>query len=699
MRVFLFPFFSDTMISIMAIHLSSSVSELPGIGAGALKDLKNLGISTVFDLLFAVPFRYDDFSDIKTIRQIRSGEPVTVVGTIKTISARPSKNRRIKLVEAVLEDDTGELPIVWFNQEYLAKTLSPGSRLSLAGVVDHRFKRAMVNPVHEPEGRRILTGRIVPVYRLSGSLKMHRIRGAVRAALACAHELIEWLPQQILEAEGLMSLQQAVIAIHFPETKQQLENAVARLKFNELFLHQLMFAQVRSERQTKDAHAIPIATSEIKRFVDTLPFSLTQAQRRAAWEILQDMEKPNPMNRLLQGDVGSGKTVVAALAAKSVLMQGKTVVYLAPTELLCVQQHAVFCKWFAHDPIALFTRSHKRVQKEDVKKEELTKRICDGEIRCVIGTHALLEDTLSLVDVALVVIDEQHRFGVAQRRRLLEKSARMAPHLLSMTATPIPRSLALTIFGDLDISTIDHLPKGRQPVATAVVPQEHQKGMWEHVRQEVKRGGQVFIVCPVIDPTDAFGAKSVRETYTLLSKGALKGESIGVLHGRLKVDERQTVMEDFGAGRIAVLISTTVVEVGVDMPNATVMVVMAAERFGLAQLHQLRGRVGRSDKVSFCYLLPEQASQAAIERLRLLETCHNGLELAQKDLSIRGAGNVFGTAQSGFSDFKLATEADMDLMSKARDVAVRILREDHDLANYPHLRERVHASFDAVHLE
>ncbi|MBI5369685.1 ATP-dependent DNA helicase RecG [Candidatus Uhrbacteria bacterium] len=683
----------------MAFHLASPIGDLPGIGSKAQRDFKALGLKSLRDLLFYVPFRYDDYSTTRPLARVRAGEPVTVTGTITSITSHPSKNKKMTLVEAMLEDETGTLPIVWFNQPYLVQTIRPGTTLSLAGTVDFRYKRAMVNPLHEPAGTQVLTGRIVPVYGLSGSLKMHRVRTAMRSALSAAHELVDWLPSEIKEEMPLPDLQTAVRSIHFPESKEALDRAIERFKFDELFLHQLMFACVRRERKAHSAFEIPLNRSTLQTFVASLPFSITQAQRRAAWEIVQDLTKPHPMNRLLQGDVGSGKTVVSAIAASGVIRDKHLVVYLAPTELLCAQQYQAFCRWFPEEKIALFTRSQKVLSGEALGKEDLIERLRAGEVRVVIGTHALFEQTVELPQLALVIIDEQQRFGVAQRHALLEKIRSVSPHLLSMTATPIPRSLALTIYGDLDVSLIDEMPVGRRPVGTAVVPHEHHEAMWTHVKSQIEQGHQAYVVCPLIDPSDVLGSKSVTEMRAQLGKGSLMGARLGVLHGKLKSEERLEVIEDFRGGRLDAVISTTVVEVGVDVPNATVMVITGAERFGLAQLHQLRGRVGRSDLPSFCYLLPNQTTALALERLRCLEKTHDGFALAQKDLQLRGSGNVFGSAQSGFPDFKLATEADMDLMKKAHDICARLLQTQTDFLETPLIAEQLSVAFEAVHLE
>ncbi len=681
----------------MAIHLSSSIKELPGVGAVAQKDLKALGIATVRDLLFYVPFRYDDFSLRKKIVDLQMDDVVTVTCQVNMIEARPaSKNRKLILVEAIVSDETGELKVVWFNQPWLTKQIRVGSRISLAGRVENRFGLNMMNPVWEQEGENTVTGRLIPVYGLSGSLTMGRIRNAIGNALLCVYELTDWVPDSILVQEKLPDLCDAIVSVHAPKDRSSLNRAVERLKFNELFLHQLLFAEIRRGLKKASCFSIPINEESLKEFVSRLPFQLTQAQRRACWEVVQDLAKPHPMNRLLEGDVGSGKTVVSAMAVSRVLEEGKRVVYLAPTELLADQQQKALQRFLPNQTIGLLTRSRARIGNESVKKDQ----ILNGDVACVVGTHTLLQESFTMNDLALVIVDEQHRFGVKQRHALLEREQGLqAPHLLSMSATPIPRSLALTIYGDLDLSILDELPAGRKQVATAIVSQEHREGMWKHVLEQIREGRQVFVVCPLIDPSDTEGNASVVQTKKELKQGSLNTCSIELLHGKLKTDEKESIMEKFRKGEIQVLVSTTVVEVGVDIPNATVMVILGAERFGLAQLHQLRGRVGRSDHQSYCYLLPGPVMGASLERLRALESTANGFELAEKDLQFRGPGNVFGDSQSGFPDFQLATPADVDLMKKARDYAAELLKQDEKLEQHPLIREMIQEANDSVHLE
>ncbi len=680
----------------MAIHLNSSVAELPGVGAKAVIDLRSLGIASIRDLLSYVPFRYDDYSTTKDIRDLKADDVVTIAGRIDAIEARPaSRNKKMMLIEAIVSDETGEINVVWFNQPWLTKTLRVGRRISLAGRIDTKFGRTLASPVWEPEGEHVLTGRLIPVYGLSGSLTMGRLRSAIASALPAANELVDWLPVDVIEQEQFPSYVEAITSVHVPVDRVSLDRSIERLKFNELFLHQMLFAQVRRDRKKRSSFSVPINEDSLKRFVSHLPFQLTQAQRKACWEVVQDLEKDIPMNRLLEGDVGSGKTVVAAMAISRVLEEGHRVLYLAPTELLADQQQRALQKFLPSQTIGLLTRSRARIGLESVSRDEVEQ----GTASCIVGTHTLLQDAFTTTNLALVIVDEQHRFGVKQRHALLQRQGEQAPHLLSMSATPIPRSLALTLYGDLDLSILDELPVGRKQVATAVVPVDQREGMWKHVLEQVLSGRQVFVVCPLIDPSDATGSDSVVQTKKDLKAGPLKACTMEILHGKLKADEKETIMERFRSGEVQVLVATTVVEVGVDIPNASVMVIFGAERFGLAQLHQLRGRVGRSDYQSYCYLLPGPVFGSTLERLQALESTANGFELAEKDLQFRGPGNVFGDAQSGFPDFQLATPADVELMKKARDHAAQLLQKDESLQSHPLIRDMIRSVNDSVHLE
>ena len=739
----------------MSLHLSSSVASIPGIGALAAKDLRNLGIVSIRDLVLYLPYRYEDYSVVRPIGSLRHDDTVTVTGRVRQIESRASKNRKVTLTEAIIENESGEIKVTWFNQPYLEKTLRAGFRIAVAGRVDSRFGgvRTIVSPVWEPAGDRVHTGRIVPVYGLSGTLTMRKLRGAIEHALSVVSELVDFLPAEIRDEESFPTRDVAIRNVHFPESRAELDAAISRLKFDELLIHQLMFAQVRKERAVRPATAIATDTEFLKAFVQSLPFALTQAQRRSAWEIVQDCALDRPMNRLLEGDVGSGKTAVAAIAIAGILRANHAAAYLAPTEILASQQHAALGRFlddetFRHNLVVaeesksaeslgdsalklpvrserdentvelngkglekpvpqlscgtgavagLLTASQAKIGGEAVSRKELLAAVVDGRVRCLVGTHALLQQGIEIPGLALVVVDEQHRFGVQQRKALLDRLP--APHLLSMTATPIPRSLALTIYGDLDLSILDEMPKGRKPVATRLVFDKERAAMWTQIVAEIALGRQAFVVCPLIDPSDALGAKSVTEVAAMLKRTLPRTVRVGILHGKLPSDEKAAMIASFRDRAVDLLVSTTVVEVGVDIPNATMMVIVGAERFGLSQLHQLRGRVGRSDIASTCYLAPDGWSPDAKERLTAMTRTTNGFELAEIDLKLRGAGNVFGSAQSGFPDFKLATPADVPLMKKTRDVASRILAADPELEGHPLLREFVGRELDEVHLE
>ena len=663
--------------------LFDKISVLSGMGPKAREALYRLDVKTVRDLLFYFPFRYEDYSRVKRVGELVPGETVTVHVTIDKIHARPSHRSSVKVTEALVSDDTGSLTVKWFNQPFLVKTLAHGRRVALSGHVDERAELVLVNPRYEILGEEepVHTGRIVPIYPRSGVVGEKRLRTAIKEALGALAGLPEILPASIVEAETFPSLPDAVQAIHFPRSEGELQRAADRLKFDELFLHQLLFGKVKEARKEHEAFAFPINEAHLKGFAERLPFALTPGQKRSAWEIVQDLAKSHPMNRLLEGDVGSGKTVVAAMALSVVLAGEKQAIYLAP------------------DTAALLTKADCLLGGESLSRDELRERISSGQPTLVVGTHAVLEENWVLPNLALVVVDEQHRFGVRQRHQLLSRGE-MVPHLLSMSATPIPRSLALTVYGDLDLSIIPERPKGRKPIATYCVDDAQETQMFQQIRDEIDGGGRVYVVCPLIDPSDTLGAASVSDVAQRLRRTHFKDIPVAELHGRVKSKEKEEIMRSFKSGNAPVLVSTTVIEVGVDVPEATVMVIEGAERFGLAQLHQLRGRVGRSDKASFCFLRPSGSLMGtARERLDAFVKCQNGFELAEMDLRFRGPGNVFGSAQSGFPDFQLATLGDVLLMKKARDWAGKTLQDDPFLEGHPTIRDQVQEELEDLHLE
>lgn len=678
--------------------MSIFLTDIPGLGSASIVDLAKLGIKTSTDLLEHYPSRYEDFSTRKVVADVQAGETVTIFGVVTKIKSRAIPGRRLTIIEAAVADTSGAISVIWFNQRFLLKTLLPGTRVTLSGtVLWQKNGLQMKNPAFEIRRAESTThtGRIVPIYPLVGSLTQKRLRTAIK----WVHERVsldDWLPEEIREREGLMDLPTALRQMHFPDSLEQAEFAKRRLQFDELFLYELVHLRSREDLKKLPAPVIPEAVEAVKAFVAGLPFALTDAQRKAAWQVMQDMARGEPMNRLLEGDVGSGKTCVAAIAALNAAASGYQTVMLAPTEILAEQHYGTLKRLLAdacidteclqprHSvSVALITRTHRGDPGADV----------------VVGTHALLEDKVALPHLGLVVVDEQHRFGVKQRQAMVRRGGEdTVPHLLSMTATPIPRTLALTLYGDLDISVLDEMPKGRRAIKTQLL--RANEDPFDAIRRELDAGRQAFFVCPLIDDSEEIEAKSVNALAKSLGDGPLRGYRLAMLHGQMKAEEKQNIMQAFVEGRHQALVSTTVIEVGVDVPNATVMFVEGAERFGLAQLHQLRGRVGRSDLPSYCYLRPSGfVPEATYERLRALVECQNGFELAERDLALRGPGDVYGTVQSGFPGFKLADLFDAPMIARARNAAGDLLRRDSGLTEHRAVLARLGEYVRRVHFE
>lgn len=691
----------------MAFHLKDSISSILGIGASKAKDFARLGLQSLRDALFDFPFRYDDLSHAVAIDDAKPGSKVTVQGTISSIETRRSqKSWRMMVTEAIIEDGTGAIKAVWFHQGFLTKILKPGQVVSLAGKVDDKYGLSLVNPVYEIIGNAKVTkdtGRIVPIYKLTGALTQKIRRKVVEAALGAIKEVDDWLPEHIISDVELLGLPTSITELHFPSSSETKEQALRRLKFDEFFLHQLLHAKSRRELKMQKAPKVPFDEVTVKKAVADLPFQLTGAQKKAIWAIIKDMNRPEPMNRLLEGDVGSGKTVVAAIVALNAAKDGWQTAMLAPTEILAEQHAQTLHKLFGKKlTIALYTRTKHRVGDKEVTKAQLLSALKNNAAQIVIGTHALLTQDVLFDRLGLIVVDEQHRFGVKQRQALKDKQGDLdgLPHLLSMTATPIPRSLALVLYGDLDRSILNEYPAGRKPIETQVIELGREQAIYAKMRTEMDAGRQIFVVCPLIEESDALGVNSVQQVFKDFVLEPFKGYRVVMLHGRMKTKEKDAVMSAFASGEADMLISTTVVEVGVDVPNATIMYVEGAERFGLAQLHQLRGRVGRGEHQSYCYLHPTGVlGEVARERLKAIEDSQDGFDLAEKDLQLRGPGNIFGTEQSGFEQFKLGTMHDIDLMSFAKDFSKEVLDQSPDLLLYPKLRERLLRYVDEVHFE
>lgn len=682
-------------------------SFVKGATASVRKAWRALGIETVGDLFLTIPRRYDDFSRICSIKDCRDGDVITLKGKVTECRKLPTFRKRFVIIRVKIQDETGIISANFFNQPWLLNEISVGQEIYLSGKIKMhpKFGKQMQSPLLESaDSTTIAAAKITPVYGLSGSLVQKTYRRLIQLAI----ELLEWpadpLPTETLKRHDLLPFEAALRALHLPETHDASERGRRRLAFDEFLMLQLSLGRARKESERLGAPSFQPDIEFAKDFVKTLPFELMNDQRRSAWAAIQDMQEGAPMRRLLQGDVGAGKTVVAALLASLIQKANQSAAMIAPTEVLAFQHAETFRRLLAHwhIPVILVTRTTKRLldghNEEDLSEEALTSFIEQGNA-VFVGTHALLQPGRLPQDLALAVIDEQHRFGVHQRESFISdvRADGKAPHLLSMTATPIPRSLALTLFGDLEVSLLKEKPAGRLPVETKLYFGEAQSQAFAEARKAIARGERVFVVCPLIDPSDALGFTAVTDEKKRLEKEEFEGIDIGLLHGRMKKEEKEAALEDFRTGKTPVLVSTTVIEVGVDVPDATVMIIEGADRFGLAQLHQLRGRVGRSSKKSFCYLLTN-ADANSQSRLELLEKTQDGFRLADADLKIRGAGNLAGTSQSGWLGFRAARFTDVELMAAAREEARRMLEasEGTDEDSWPMYREFNEAT---THLE
>jgi len=848
------------------MDINVPISQFKRIGTVTLKKLEKLKLKTVQDLLFHYPFRYEDWSKVLTITELKTKKSGTVKAKITLIANHRSPRKRMVITEAIISDKTDSLKTIWFNQPFLATVLRPGTEAYFAGKIDfdETYGLEFLNPSYEIAGRKepIHTGRLVPVYPTTANLSQKQIRSLIRQALPLAQTINDWLPREIRTAHNLPPLSVALEQIHFPSNKSWLERSLHRLKFDELFLIQLQNQLVRRELKKYQAPPIKFNLDETKKFVTHLPFQLTDSQRKSAWEILKDLEKNQPMNRLLEGDVGSGKTMVAILTILNTCLSKYQAAYMAPTEILAKQHFETIRGFLRQWPIniALFSRTDQKLattktqsgseslkssasqRLQKISKASLIKKIRNQKVDVVIGTHALIQEGVNFANLALVIIDEQHRFGVEQRsallsdtkhtntrelheeRKIIEKelsyklngiffdvqkeagrylrerqyadlleqklksagiayqrenpielagrksnfadfiienkilvelkakpffekddyyqllrylesaklqlgllvnfkqkflkpkrilnpkfesfecdssiSSCLVPHFLSMTATPIPRSLALTLYGDLDLSIIDEIPKGRKKIITKIVPWTERQETYEFVRQQIKNGRQAFIICPLIDPSDQLGVKSVKDEYNKLKKNIFPDLEIAILHGQLKPKEKDKVMNGFLKNKINILVSTTVVEVGIDIANASIMIIEGAERFGLAQLYQLKGRIGRGAHQSYCFLFADNQSLKTYQRLKALLTAKNGFELAEKDLELRGPGEIFGTEQSGYLEgLKIAKLTDTDIIKEAQEAANTILSKGPELRAYPLLAKKIKNLQQTIHLE
>lgn len=669
------------------MKLSAPISELKGVGEAVGIQLAGLGVNNLEDLINYFPRRYDDYSEVVQIGEMKPG-PVTLQAKISSVKGRYVR-RGLHITEAMASDTTGSVRLVWFNQPYRAAGIKAGKDYFISGEFGLRRSHfSILNPSCElVSDFPINTARIIPIYREAKGIKSFTIRKLIRESISQTKELPEHLPDWLIKDQKLESFTVAIKDIHFPSSAEALERARRRFGFEEVFELTLAALLNKYELYAEKSLAIPFQEKLAKEFVSHLPFTLTNAQRRAVWKIYQDMAKTQPMNRLLEGDVGSGKTVVAAMAALMAIAEGYQVAFMAPTEILARQHAETLYKLLKPlgygDSLGLLVGSLKPVAKKTVQS-----KIASGEIKLMVGTHALIAEKVDMHKLGLIIVDEQHRFGVEQRKKLQAKAGHM-PHVLHMTATPIPRSLALTLYGELDVSILDEMPPGRQPISTKIITPaiNSRKSLNAEIDRQIEFGRQVFIVCPLISDSEFSKGLSVESVFERVKKD-LKHRRIALLHGRMKADEKEKVMQAFLDKQYDILVSTTVIEVGVDIPNATTMVIEGAERFGLAQLHQLRGRVGRGAHQSHCFLVLSDA-KAPSQRLRALETTTDGFKLAEIDLQTRGPGAIYGTMQSGALDLRVAKLSDMKLIAAARAAAEEFIAKKENLKKYPWLSEKV----------
>lgn len=663
------------------MDLGTQLSSLTGIGPGLEYRLTKLGLNTVGDLVYHFPFRYDDFSLVSNVIEAPIGEKVTLAGEIWSIKNIYTRSKKV-LTQAIFNDGTGPINLTWFNQSWLIKQLKTGDRLQVSGkLTKYKNKLSIMMPLWEKintgsqftaNSSQLHTGRLVPVYPETEGLTSKWLRTKISLLLPKVMEDIkDPLPDQI--KNGMITLRQAIEQIHLPKDYAQAEKARERLGFDELFFIALATLKARQTWQKKEVvEPLKPYQTEVAEFIKKLPFTLTTSQEKVIKEIMDDLKKSKPMNRLVQGEVGSGKTVVATIIMYLAYLNGLKTLFMAPTEILAFQHYSTVSKLL--EPfgikVGIYTGSRKQAR--------------DAQV--MIGTHALLSKKLVTDNVGLVIIDEQQRFGV-QQRSILRGRAKL-PHFLTTTATPIPRTVALTIYGDLDMSIINELPKERLKIKTFVVPSKKRNDAYGFIEKQIKAGGQAYIITPLIELSETLrSAKAATVEYERLQNKIFPDLRLGLLHGRLKSKEKEEVMQKFKDGKIDILVSTSVVEVGVDVSNATIMVIESAERFGLAQLHQLRGRVGRGHKQSYCLLFSEGNPQE-ISRLKNLETLHEGLKLAELDLKIRGSGEIFGVKQSGRFELKIASLYDLPLVEKTREAAQKILLDDPALDKYPILKAK-----------
>jgi len=676
------------------IGLESPVTVISGIGPAIAEKLERLGVKTIRDLLYLFPRRYDDFSNLRPINRLQYGDEVTIMGTVWDAGEKRVRGGAA-IFQAIISDGSGTLQCTWFNP-YVGNQIKRGVQIVVSGkVTEYNGRLTFSSPEFELLDSELLnTARIVPVYPLTEGLSNRMLRKFTRRTVDYwSPRVIDELPDSVRNSAGLMSLSTALVQIHFPDSMPALEAAQRRMAFDELFLLQLGLLKQKRQWRSETGRALKIDRALLDSFIQSLPYPLTEAQHRVIDDILSDIDTPHPMSRLVQGDVGSGKTVVAAAAMFLAAQSGAQAAIMAPTEILAEQHYQNLSRLFEKVNVQgiphpvnvrLLTGSTPQSDRELILAE-----IAGGRANIVVGTHALIQETVSFNDLALAVIDEQHRFGVAQRATLRQKGGN--PHVLVMTATPIPRTLALTLYGDLDLSVIDQMPPGRQPIETRIVLPTERERAYSFVCAQIEKGRQAFIICPLVEESDKIEAKAAVEEHARLQKHVFPQFKLGLMHGRMKPEDKDAAMRAFANNETQILVSTSVVEVGIDVPNATLIMIESAERFGLAQLHQFRGRVGRGEHKSFCLLQTDLSASDITERLKAVEASTDGFVLAEKDLQLRGPGQFFGTRQSGLPDMHMTNVTDARLIDQARREADKMLAKDPELSaeEYQPLAQRL----------
>jgi ATP-dependent DNA helicase RecG len=658
--------------------------------------LEKLGIVTFEDFLFHLPSRYEDYSLVSKIGQIQVGETVTIQGQVLEMKNNYLRGGRIRTMQrATVTDGTGSIELTWFNQPYLVRAIPENATISASGKAEIFGRKLKISgPEYEilqtDASQPLHTARLIPVYPETKGVSSKWLRRQINMLIDDhLEEITEYLPEEIIKAQHFMYLKEAIKGVHFPRTLEEATRAKERLAFDELLLMQLAAQKRRTtwkQQQIGNAFAIDKHSKEINTFIESLPFKLTTAQERAVSDILKDLSVDKPMNRLLQGDVGSGKTIVAAIAMYEAHLNGFQSVLMAPTEILATQHYLSIAKLLKEFGVnvALVTGSNKLKKPKAGALADTEESSNNFDI--LIGTHAVLSEKVTFEKLGLIIIDEQQRFGVEQRGIIRQKGDN--PHLLTMTATPIPRTVALTMYGDLDLSYLNEMPHGRKKVKTWLVPPEKRDGAYDWIRKQVKEtDSQIFIICPFIEVSESMMTiKAAAKEYERLRTEVFTDLKLGLLHGKLKGKEKDEVLKQFKEKQFDILVATPVVEVGIDIPNATVIMIEASERFGLAQLHQLRGRVGRGDKQSYCLLFTDSKQAQTSQRLKGMETLYSGAELAELDLKLRGPGSIYGTAQHGVPALKVASFSDTDMIQKAKHIADDLFPK---LANYKELEEKV----------